>query len=416
MISLIIFLIITTATILCRNVVITTPLVGTTQAPKPTVRPTQIETYLFYDGYQPPPPICIVVICNKRVGLLKKTLNSIVNANGFADNGINNLFISQSGNESAVSEVVDEWPNVYKNMDKVSKVSNRLARHFRWTFKKLFKETNCDGFIVVEDDLELSPDFLDYFQTVLPLLENDDTLITASLWNDLGFKHNTHDKAAVKRTDFFPGLGWYLSRRVWDDILGPEWPDHDWDWYVRDKALKLGMDSLIPEIPRDFHVASTGTYMTRSFFDKYFKNININRDSMFKWEPEYTSEVSPLDVYKKKVERDVRGANHLTSTFSELEGSNNGVVVAWVKDFGKVRQKGRVKSKCRLFLRETGIWEGEPERGRWNGINHVWSQRLNAYLYVIDMGIAKSGFVHYLKPPNVKVFNELEVCDAFRFL
>ena len=105
-------------------------------------------------------------------------------------------------------------------------------------------------------------------------------------------------------------------------------------------------------------------------------------------------------------------ANHLMGSWEELKNKNNGVVVAWVKGFGRVRNKGHVRSKCRIFLRETGIWEGEPERGRWNGISHLWSQRLNAYLYIVDMDIPKSGFVHYLKPPNVKVFNGLEICGT----
>ena len=379
------------------------------------VDPVKISTVqtILYDDYQPPPPLCMVIICNNRVDLLRKTLKSITEANGFSDNGMNNLFFSQSGNNSGVSEIVREFhPNVFKNIDTTPKSANRLARHFKWTFNKMFTETGCDGFIVIEDDLELSPDFIDYFQTVLPLLENDTTLITASLWNDMGFKHNTRDKTAIKRTDFFPGLGWYLSRHVWNNILGPEWPDHDWDWYVRDRALKLGMDSLIPEVPRDFHVATTGTYMTRAFFDKYFKNINMNRDSMFQWKPEYVYEVSPLESYKHKIQQDLKTANHLMGSWEELKNKNNGVVVAWVKGFGRVRNKGHVRSKCRIFLRETGIWEGEPERGRWNGISHLWSQRLNAYLYIVDMDIPKSGFVHYLKPPNVKVFNGLEICGT----
>ena len=360
------------------------------------------------------PPICLVVICNNRPELLKNTLQSILDANGFSDT---RLYISQSGDDSSVSRILQEYPqeNILRHIDHTPKVANRLARHFGWTFNTVFQETDCDGFVVIEDDLELSPDFLNYFKTAIPFLKSDPTLITASLWNDLGFTHNTHDKTAVKRTDFFPGLGWYLSRGVWENILGPSWPDHDWDWYVRDTALKLGMDSLIPEVPRDFHVAKTGTYMTRSFFDKYFKNININRDDTFKWSSEYFTQVSPLSKYKLKVEADIIGATHVMDNFNDVLNDNQGIVVAWVKDFGKMRNKGQVRAKCRPFLRETGIWEGEPERGRWNGINHVWSQAFKAYLYVIDMSVSKSEFVHHLKPPNVRIFRELEVCDAFIF-
>lgn len=353
-----------------------------------------------YDDYYyiPPPPICIVVICHNRPTLLKKTLQSIIDANGFSDNGINNLFISQSGDNKEVSEVIKEYShNVIQNIDKVSKVKNRLAKHFGWTFNKLFKETNCDGLIVIEDDLELSPDFLDYFRITIPIVEKDNTLITASLWNDIGFKHNSKDKTAVKRTDFFPGLGWYLSRQVWEDILGPEWRDHDWDWYVRDKAMQLGMDSLIPEVPRDYHVASSGTYMTRAFFDKYFKNINVNRDYEFKWKNEYVDgKVSPLGAYKNYILQDIKES-----------------VVFWVDGFSRIRDKGRVRSKCRMFLRETGIWEGESERGRWYGIHKMWSQHFKSYLYIIDISEKRSEFTHYLIGDSV-VFKDLEICEKFQ--
>jgi hypothetical protein len=399
-------LIIVTFIILCRMITMV-PLVEHV-----TVK-TSVRT--IYGDYQPPPPICIVVICNNRVDLLKKTLKSIMDANGFSDNGINNLFFSQSGNNSAVSGILSDFhPNVFKHIDTDPKNTRRLARHFKWTFNELFNNTNCNGFVVIEDDLEMSPDFIDYFQTIMPLLENDTTLITASLWNDVGFKHNTHDKTVVKRTDFFPGLGWYLSRPIWENILGPGWPDQDWDWYVRDRALKLEMDSLIPEVPRDFHVATTGTYMTRTLFDKYFKNININRDSMFMWDPANVHDVSPQSSYEDKIKHDINGATHLMTNFNNIL-DNTGVVVAWVKDFGKVMNKGHVRAECRAFLRETGIWGREPERGRWRGINHMWSQRLSAYLYIVDMGIFKSGFVHYLKPPNVNVFNGLEICNTIKY-
>jgi alpha-1,3-mannosyl-glycoprotein beta-1,2-N-acetylglucosaminyltransferase len=41
-------------------------------------------------------------------------------------------------------------------------------------------------FLFYIDDLELSPDFLDYFQTLYPLLLHDKTLWCISAWNDNG--------------------------------------------------------------------------------------------------------------------------------------------------------------------------------------------------------------------------------------
>ena len=38
--------------------------------------------------------------------------------------------------------------------------------------------------IIVEDDLEISPDFYEYFTATLPLLRRDPSLWCVSAWND----------------------------------------------------------------------------------------------------------------------------------------------------------------------------------------------------------------------------------------
>jgi alpha-1,3-mannosyl-glycoprotein beta-1,2-N-acetylglucosaminyltransferase len=40
--------------------------------------------------------------------------------------------------------------------------------------------------IIVEDDLEFSPDFFEYFEATLPLLKSDPSLWCVSAWNDNG--------------------------------------------------------------------------------------------------------------------------------------------------------------------------------------------------------------------------------------
>lgn len=353
---------------------------------------------LNFEHFEPPPQFCIVVICYNRPKLLKNTLNSIKKANGFK---IENLFISQSWNNDEVSEIVKDYDNVYKNPDKTSNVDNRLARHFGWTFNKMFNETNCGGLVVIEDDLEVSPDFIDYFKLAIPVVERDPTLLTASLWNDIGFKHNTKDKTTIKRTSFFPGLGWYLSRHVWENIIGPEWRDHSWDWYVRDKAIQYKLDSLTPEVPRDYHVAKTGTYMSPSFFNKYFKNINVNKDETFEWKQEYFDRVSPLMSHEQRIINDIESGL---------------VKVFWVDGFSKIRDRRVFFSKCRMLLRDTGIWEGEVERGQWNGIHHIWSQLFKSYVYIIDIADERSSFTHHLISPHTQIHKNLEVCKHYNLV
>lgn len=51
------------------------------------------------------------------------------------------------------------------------------------------------------------------------------------------------------RTDFFPGLGWMLTRELWDE-LGPKWPRSYWDDWVRAPEQRSGRACIRPEISR----------------------------------------------------------------------------------------------------------------------------------------------------------------------
>ena len=42
--------------------------------------------------------------------------------------------------------------------------------------------------IIVEDDLLLSPDFLEYFEANAPILERDADTLVLSAWNDNGYR------------------------------------------------------------------------------------------------------------------------------------------------------------------------------------------------------------------------------------
>jgi len=77
------------------------------------------------------------------------------------------------------------------------------------------KFPTADALIIVEDDLEFSPDFFSYFANLHPLL-SDPSLLCVSAWNDNGKDSNVDSKSGhsqLYRSDFFPGLGWMLSVR-----------------------------------------------------------------------------------------------------------------------------------------------------------------------------------------------------------
>lgn len=75
------------------------------------------------------------------------------------------------------------------------------------------------------DDLDIAPDFFEYFLGTYPLLVSDRSLWCVSAWNDNGKSGlvDEHAPHLLYRTDFFPGLGWMLTRQLWQE-LAPKWP------------------------------------------------------------------------------------------------------------------------------------------------------------------------------------------------
>ena len=78
---------------------------------------------------------------------------------------------------------------------------------------------------ILTDDLDVAPDFYAYFSSTYDLLRKDPSLWCVSAWNDNGKANlvDTKDSELLFRSDFFPGLGWMITRDLWDE-LEPKWP------------------------------------------------------------------------------------------------------------------------------------------------------------------------------------------------
>ena len=65
--------------------------------------------------------------------------------------------------------------------------------------------------IVVEEDLDVSPDFFSFFGQTLRLLDEDSSVYCVSAWNDQGYEHTSADPTKLLRVETMPGLGWILT-------------------------------------------------------------------------------------------------------------------------------------------------------------------------------------------------------------
>lgn len=151
----------------------------------------------------------------------------------------------------------------------------KVARHYRWALNQIFRKLNFSAVIIVEDDLDISPDFFEYFAATYPILKADPDLWCVSAWNDNGKLGMVSDDAELLyRTDFFPGLGWMMEQKTWLE-LEPKWPKTFWDDWMRHPEQRKNRVCIRPEICRTSTFGKQGVSKGQ-FFEKHLKYIKLN--------------------------------------------------------------------------------------------------------------------------------------------
>jgi alpha-1,3-mannosyl-glycoprotein beta-1,2-N-acetylglucosaminyltransferase len=193
------------------------------------------------------------------------------------------IIVSQDGNNRDVVNVISHYKDVFQQMNiplvHIQHTSalrggnnayQALAIHYGWALNQVFEYNNgqAQRVIILEEDLHVASDFFDYFYHLSPILESDSTLFAVSAFNDNGFRDKVKDSTRVLRTDFFPGLGWMLTRKLWDVEWKIKWPNGYWDDWVRDPAQRQSRHVLRPEVSRTYHFGSHGGASGNEFGDQ----------------------------------------------------------------------------------------------------------------------------------------------------
>lgn len=127
--------------------------------------------------------------------------------------------------------------------------AERIARHYKYSLSSAFDRfRSAEAVIVIEDDLLFSPDFYEYFKFVSPILQEDSSVFAVSAWNDNGFKRRVKDVFGLRRTVFFPGLGWLLTRKLYKEELEQHWPKEHWDHWLRSPEIHRYREVVHPEV------------------------------------------------------------------------------------------------------------------------------------------------------------------------
>lgn len=186
----------------------------------------------------------------------------------------------------------------------------KIASHYKFALNQAFSHfPEADSVIILEDDIEVAPDFLSYFVAMHELLKKDDTLWCASAWNDNGLSNlvDGSEKGAelLYRSDFFPGLGWLLKRSLWEEELSKKWPEAFWDDWMRDPAQRKGRACIRPEVSRTSTFGRKGV-SGGQFFDSHLKFIKLNEYSV-DWASKDLSYLIK-DNYDRAIKEKVYGA------------------------------------------------------------------------------------------------------------
>nr|NP_001165654.1 alpha-1,3-mannosyl-glycoprotein beta-1,2-N-acetylglucosaminyltransferase [Xenopus laevis]CAA58809.1 alpha-1,3-mannosyl-glycoprotein beta-1,2-N-acetylglucosaminyltransferase [Xenopus laevis] len=263
------------------------------QAPS-HVRAEPITTNMSFPSPSPvgsgPLPLVIpilVVACDRPS--VRRCLDSLLKYRPSAENFP--IIVSQDCGHEETSKIIDSYGDggTHIKQPDLSEVAvppeqrkfqgyYKISRHYRWGLNQIFKTMGYKAAIVVEDDLEVAPDFYEYFQTTISLLQKDRMLWCVSAWNDNGKEAliDPGGSSLLYRSDFFPGLGWLLLQELWEE-LEPKWPSAFWDDWVRRPEQRLGRACVRPELSRTRTFGRKGVSQGQ-FFDQHLRFIKLNQD------------------------------------------------------------------------------------------------------------------------------------------
>ncbi|CCD71299.1 Alpha-1,3-mannosyl-glycoprotein 2-beta-N-acetylglucosaminyltransferase [Caenorhabditis elegans] len=227
----------------------------------------------------------VLVFCATRPDALRNHLSQILAQR--PSHFQYHIIVSQDGNKTAVTQVAQKFVKDYKNVSHIqhekTEIKKRnnypaISAHYKWALDKAFKGFRYDHVIVTEDDLDIGNDFFSYFRWGKQVLNSDDTIWCVSAWNDNGggpLIDSTRGDL-IWRTDFFPGLGWMLTKKLWNE-LSPGFPVAYWDDWMRKPEVRKSRSCIRPEISRTSHnMKLAGKGSSGGMFKDYLSKISAS--------------------------------------------------------------------------------------------------------------------------------------------
>jgi alpha-1,3-mannosyl-glycoprotein beta-1,2-N-acetylglucosaminyltransferase len=331
----------------------------------------------------------LLIICANRPEYLQKTLEAVAKYRPVELP----IFVSQDGSDSKVEKLIKgtflhlqlSSPDVqfiHKQHHGEGSYENgyfRLAAHYKWALDEAFRLPNVQRVIILEEDLVIAPDFFELFAATAGLLDSDPNLLAVSAWNDNGMSQSVRDPAQLYRSDFFPGLGWMLPRRIWEE-LGPKWPRAYWDDWLREPKQRQGRHIIRPEVCRTFHIGQRG--VSNAQYSTYLNSIRLNDNavSFTKMDLSYLQQAKWDEIYLSQVR---------AATLMSLEDARSGRGLLTAKRTGtkevrvvydKFEGPGNSYSKLAEWSGAMDNVKAGVPRTAYKGIVTVWKGEVKVHL------------------------------------
>lgn len=305
------------------------------------------------------------------------------------------ITISQDGDNGPVNDVVDKFRSEFaaKSTVSVQHVHHprqayyengyfALADHYKWALNNVFADNSISHVIILEEDLQIAPDFFEFFAATQPIYDQDRGLLAVSAWNDNGFDYAVQDVRQLYRSDFFPGLGWMLSRGVWQE-LAVKWPRAYWDDWLREPAQRKGRQFIRPEVCRTLHYGSRG--VSNAQYSEFLTTIKLSSEYVFFTSLDLNYLSSPKsweDVYFTAIRsaRPFSNANALLASLSQL-GDKKEVRIAYSS------QDGSESTSFVSMARRLGAMDNikaHVPRTAYKGIVSFWHHGVKVHLVPSD--------------------------------
>ncbi|GMI56149.1 hypothetical protein TeGR_g3586 [Tetraparma gracilis] len=273
----------------------------------------------------------LLIFTYKRADYLTRTLDKIATV---IPPGMS-VVISQDGEPGAadVASVIATYKSKFGERNPVTHVKHTqkqgengyqlLSQHYGFGLENAFAPAGTSRVIVLEEDIDVAPDFFKFFERLSPYLDDpNEDLLCISAWNDNGMRGYVSDEKKIVRSDFFPGLGWMLSRPTYEGLL--PWPRGYWDDWMREPPQRRGREILRPEISRTFHFGQKGG-TSGNIYSSYLDSIQLNVADV-DWAQEDVGYLE-RDVYDARFKQRVLSAQVVDAGSAKQRAGSNGDVL-----------------------------------------------------------------------------------------